>query len=291
MSTAMTPTDYSPQVVRAHGASTRRSVAFVIVIVILISAAISLRSTVASMKLTFRKLPVQPSAPMLTVGPMLGPWLQMNVDRPENPDIEHELGTREYIFRTYVDSRKFSEADRTRLIDATLDQREKLVQDGTIKVDPTWTVRIGLTYYTGSVDTVPHVSERCFVADGWKPSTFEVVSWPILQRDNPAEQNVQVRLMNFEDQIGSRAFRPRQVCYFFQVNGTYEHDPIFGVRKKLQNLFEKHAYFAKVELVTGLDEAKDAAPVMQDFLTHAMPDIERVLPDWKTVIASEGTGQ
>jgi hypothetical protein len=71
------------------------------------------------------------------------------------------------------------------------------------------------------------------------------------------------------------------------VNGTYEHDPIFGVRKKLQNLFERHAYFAKVEMVTDMGSTDAAAPVMMDFLTHAMPEIERVLPDWEAVKAME----
>ncbi len=296
MSTAINPIDYSrvpvgkpaePQ--QGDRASLRRRVAFVVVIAILIVAAVGLRSTVSGMKLTFRKLPVQPAAPLLTIGPQLGPWLQVNVDRPENPDIEHALGTREYIFRTYLDLRKLPEADRERLVAATLEQREELLNNK-IRIDLAWTIRIGVTYYTGSVDTVPHVSERCFVADGWKPSSFEIVTWPILKRDDPAERNVDVRLMNFEDQIGERSFRPRQVCYFFQVNGKYLQDPIFGVRKELQNLFQKHAYFAKVELVTGLDKAADAAPVMEDFLVNAMPDIESVLPDWKAVIAAEGAG-
>jgi hypothetical protein len=71
------------------------------------------------------------------------------------------------------------------------------------------------------------------------------------------------------------------------VNGKYKHDPIFGVRKELQNLFERHAYFAKVEMVTGMDSVADAAPVMTDFLQHAMPEIERVLPDWSKVKGNE----
>jgi hypothetical protein len=267
----------------------RRSwIAFAIVIALLVISAVGLRVTIAQMKITFRKLPVKLSAPLLDMRPTLGPWVQASVDRALNPDIEHELGTREYVMRDYIDTRLLDAGARDRFIAASLEDREKMMHSGELKLDnPASIMRFALTFYTGSADTVPHVSERCFVADGWRPSAFDVVKWPILSRQNESDRLVEVRLMNFEDQVGSRAFRPRQVCYFFQVNGKYKHDPIFGVRKELQNLFERHAYFAKVEMVTGMDSVADAAPVMTDFLQHAMPEIERVLPDWSKVKGNE----
>ncbi len=266
----------------------RRTTAFVVVAMLLIVSAIGLKMTVAKMQITFRKLPVELSSPLISIQPILGPWVQASVDRTINPDIEHELGTKEYVFRDYVDTRLLKETDREKFQSATLDEREKMIQTGALQIEsPAAFVRFALTYYTGSADTVPHVSERCFVADGWKPASFEIANWPILPREKPEARNTNVRLMNFEDQVGSRSYRPRQVCYFFQVNGTYEQDPIFGVRAKLQNLFERHAYFAKIELGTGLSEVAQAGPVMQDFLTHAMPEIERVLPDWQKVLKQD----
>lgn len=268
--------------------SVRRTIAFVIVLVILTTAAIGLRVTVANMKLTFRKLPVELPASLVEIRKELGPWAQASVDRALPADIEHELGTKDYIMRDYIDTRLMNESDRARFLAAPLDEREALIREGKIRLEnPAARVHIALTYYTGSADTVPHVSERCFVADGFKPTEFEVLDWAILPRKAESDRFVKVRLLNFEDQVGSRQFRPRQVCYFFQVNGQYEHDPIFGVRRRLQNLFERHAYFAKVEMVTDLGTTEAAAPVMKDFLTHAMPEIERVLPDWSKIKASE----
>lgn len=268
--------------------SVRRTIAFLIVVAILVTAAIGLRVTVASMKLTFRKLPVELPASLVEIRKELGPWAQASVDRALPADIEHELGTKEYIMRDYIDTRLMSESDRVRFLAAPLDEREAMIRDGRVRLEnPAARVHIALTYYTGSADTVPHVSERCFVADGFKPTEFEVLDWAILPRQSESDRVVKVRLLNFEDQVGSRQFRPRQVCYFFQVNGQYEHDPIFGVRRRLQNLFERHAYFAKVEMVTDLGTTEAAAPVMKDFLTYAMPEIERVLPDWSKVKQSD----
>jgi hypothetical protein len=287
--------NYAPRPVsgEAHASpsrsSVRKHVAFAVVAAILALAAIGMRSTVASMELTFRKLPVDPRQPLIAIPGSLGPWLQLDVDKSLNPDIEHALGTRQYVFRDYLDTRRLSDADAARLRATPVDKRIQLIQNGQVKVDWSSTIRFALTYYTGSADTVPHVSERCFAADGWIPSSFEVVRWPVLPRAAESDRYVDVRLTNFEDQIGSRAFRPRQVAYFFQVNGQYEHDPIFGVRKKLSNLFDRHAYFAKIELVTGLDNTAAAAPVIEDFLAHAMPHVEAVLPDWDAVTKADGS--
>jgi hypothetical protein len=282
--------DYSgPRRAETPPTSSRRNhIAFAIVAALLIAAAIGLQSTVSRMKLTFRKLPVPPTAPMIAISPELGPWVQASVDRAVPPDFEHELGTREYVFREYVDTRRLSEKDVAVFRSSTLEQREKML--GRIYAnDPKAKIRFAVTYYTGSVDTVPHVPERCFAADGFRPSSFQVVTWPILPRKDPAEQSTQVRLINFEDQIDGRSRRPRQVSYFFQVNGEYDQDPIFGVRKKLQNLLQQYAYFAKIELVTDLPDPAGAGAVMSDFLTNAMPEIERVLPDWTT--AQSGSTQ
>src|SRR4029453_14047019 len=87
----------------------------------------------------------------------------------------------------------------------------------------------------------------------------------------------------------------RNVAYFFHCNGEYEPSSI-GVRGKLQNLFERHGYFAKVELMTDAPGRQRARPraneeegpqksieAMTDLLTVALPEIERCLPDWAAV--------
>jgi len=254
---------------------------FVVVTLILLIAALGLNGTAAKMKLTFRKLPVDPAQPLKTIKSELGPWVQISVDRAMSPDFEHELGATEYVFRDYLDTRHLSQKDRDAFLKATPEAREKMRED--LKaVDPHALVKFAVTYYTGSVDTVPHIPDRCYAADGFKPSTYDIVTWPILPRGKAENRNTQVRLINFVDQIDSRHSRPRQVSYFFQVDGQYEQDPL-NVRTRLQNLFDRRGYFAKIELVTDLAEPAEAASVMSDFLTSAMPDVERVLPDWKKI--------
>src|SRR5205085_6651289 len=97
----------------------------------------------------------------------------------------------------------------------------------------------------------------------------------------------------------------RHVAYFFHCNGGYEPNPV-AVRVKLQNLFERHGYYAKVELMADdparastatpseiearrAASAEKAKAAMADLLTQAMPAVERCLPDWKAV-KSAGAG-
>ena len=40
---------------------------------------------------------------------------------------------------------------------------------------PQAVINVGLTYYTGMVDTVSHIPDRCYIADGFEPSE-ELVS-------------------------------------------------------------------------------------------------------------------
>lgn len=257
--------------------NTRPQMAFYLVAVVLVIAAVALNYGVDKLKISFRKLPVEPAEPLKMISNDLGPWAQISVDKALNSDFEHELGASEYVFRDYIDTRLLPEKTRKALLAASMEDREKMrTKFGPI--DPKAMCRFALTYYTGSVDTVPHVPDRCYAADGFKPTNYQVVTWPVLPRKSEEAKNVGVRLIQFEDQIDSRQSHPRQVSYFFQVNGYYENDPIFGVRKRLQNLFDRDAYFAKIELVTDVKDTDAAALVMTDFLQHAMPDIERVLP-------------
>jgi hypothetical protein len=260
--------------------SRRAMLAFIIVAALLLAAMLTLRITVEKMQLSFRKTPVEPRLPLTNIPGILGPWVQVTVDEALSGDMEHELGASQYVFRNYVDTRLVPTKMRQQFINANPEQREKLMRTLEKPLDSKATVRFAVTYYTGSADTVPHVPDRCFAADGFKSSTHDILRWSMLPRSGGLEAT-DVRLINFIDQIDSRNSRPTQVAYFFQVNGAYEHDPVFGVRARLQSLLEPRAYFAKIEIVSWLPDAPAAALVMNDFLTHAMHDVERVLPDIK----------
>ncbi|HZZ43905.1 MAG TPA: exosortase-associated EpsI family protein [Tepidisphaeraceae bacterium] len=257
---------------------------FIIVIVVLGLAAVGLNGATSFMKLYFKKLPVELSMPLVEIPAQLGSWKQMGVDRPMAADIEHVLGTDKYVFRTYADMRVLKPEWVQGLAEADLDTDAEAQQKiGRLRAEyPAAFINMAVTYYTGMVDTVAHIPDRCYVADGYEPTTEpEVLTWDVKPHDP-----VTVRYINFEDQT-PRGAENKNVAYFFQVNGAYECDPITGVRLRLQDLRERHGYYAKIEMMNQLKDQSVAKKAMADFLGASLPDIEKCLPDWKKVKAEE----
>jgi hypothetical protein len=248
---------------------------------ILAVAAVGLNSAVTGMQLHFKKLPVPLTYPLSTVPVKLGDWVQVSKDEPLDKEVRDALATDQYIFRDYVNSKLVSPQQLADFDGKTTPERKELV--GKIQADkPAAVINVGVTYYTGLVDTVAHIPDRCYIADGFEPSEYETLRWNMgphlgVQPDSP----VGVRFINFEDQTAAGRVR-RRVAYFFFVNGHYESDPI-GVRTTLQDLRATHGFYSKIELMTVLDDHDECQRVMTSFLTAALPEIEKCLPDWNTV--------
>lgn len=227
------------------------------------------------MQLKFRKTPVPLAKPLESVPGKLGPWVQLSIDQPLDADLEHTLGTKQYIFRTYGDVRVLGQGKIDEILAKidTADKRERsiAIADAESRY-PRGVINVQVTYYTGMADTVAHVPDRCYIADGYIPTEYTTCNWQI--GDNEA---VGVRFINFEDATGFTSRQSKNVAYFFQVNGAMESDPAI-VRFRLQNLFKADVYYAKIELMTLLQRRADAAKVMTDFLQNAMPDIRACLP-------------
>ena len=281
-----------------------RQPAFVAAVVVLAVAAAGLNAAVQFLKLNFQKKPVPLAVygrPLATLPAELGPWRQVSQDAALDAEVQDVLGTDQYVMREYADERVVGK----KTIDKLRDLRAKMLTEtdpaalarledelntvyGTMRRDHLdGVVNVALTYYTGMVDTVAHVPDRCVVADGYqpKPSDNDYPTWnigaPGATNDNSASRTMQVRFMNFEDQTQMRRL-PRSVAYFFQVNGQYMASHL-DVRRELQDLTQRYGYYAKVELMTLLDDRDRSAAVMSDFLAHAVPEIERILPDWERV--------
>jgi hypothetical protein len=261
--------------------------AALVVLGVLVLAAVGLNATAQYMKLTFRKEPVALRAPVSSLPSKLGAWVQVTVDKPLPPDIEHTLGTRDYVMRTYVNTALLPPAEAERLIAMETADREReayMIRQR----NPRAVLTVSLTYYTGMVDTVAHIPERCFVGGGFDTTggVFRVL--PVTNLEGK-EKELTLRMLQFEDRTSAMSSRPLAVGYVFQVNGAYEADAVGGVRKRLQKLTEKHAYYAKIELMLEMRDAGEtrvmdaAADVYTDFLDAALPEIERILPDWQKV--------
>jgi len=256
---------------------------FLAAFIVLFVAALSLNGATQYLRLYFKKEPVPLAKALDEIPPLLGPWVQVSQDPPMDPEMLDILGTKQYVFRDYVDSR---------LVDAptiaefkTKTDREQAALLSRIQLEhPAAVVRAAVTYYTGMVDTVAHIPDRCYVADGFEPRSKEFPTWTVADR-NHKPVKVTVSSIHFEDSVPGRGSVTRNVAYFFHCNGGYEYDAISGVRIRLQNLAERHAYYAKIEVMTSMDDHQKSDQVIADFLTNALPEIEACLPDWQQVKA------
>jgi hypothetical protein len=276
---ASEPVDYrNPNTPRSRGVD----VGFIIVTAVLLLAAVGLNTTIQRMQLTFRKQPVALQKPLKDLSPNLGPWVQVTVDERASHEMEEALATKEYISRDYVDSRivprELIEQFKGKKY---LEQQQML--DKLRAVYPKAVMHMHIPYYTGLVDTVAHIPDRCYVADGFEPSEAMDSRWGCF---TDRGEGALAKFIHFEDQVAGRRAVSRNVAYFFHVNGQYTNSSL-EVRRQLQNLFEKHGYYAKIELMTVLNDREAAAAVMDDFLKYALPEVEKVLPDWQKVKAQE----
>jgi hypothetical protein len=156
---------------------------------------------------------------------------------------------------------------------------------------PQAVISAAVTYYTGLVDTVAHVPERCYIADGYDV-THSDQRTADLHGASGWHHTVSYQFLNFQDSTGARPV-VRNVGYMFHVNGTYESSS-WGVRARLQDLRERYGYYAKVELMTqapaslqGPAVSEASAKAMEDFLAAALPDVENCLPDWQQLHAAK----
>jgi hypothetical protein len=256
--------------------------AFVAALVILGTAAVGLNASVHFLQLHFKKQPVDLRRPLEMIPERLGKWINMSAKETLNPEMEDVLGTKQYIFRNYIDSTQLSQAELAKFTDLPIEDREAMAAQ-IQHSKPSAVVRAAVTYYTGLVDTVAHIPDRCYVADGYEPTTYTTPQWSAFA-DRPGDKRI--RYINFEDQTPSRKSVNRNVAYVFNCNGRYESDPL-GVRQSLQNLRERYGYYAKIELMTTMDDRETSARIMNEFLDAALPEIEKSLPDWEAIKAGK----
>ena len=263
---------------------------------VLLVSAVGLNAATGFLQLHFRKVAVPLAVKSLDdpkegIPPKLGPWLQVSVDQPLSEDLEHALGTRTYLNRDYIDTRlerraainfdKKSVAERNKML------FDVMYQQQAADADNVPVIRLHLAYHTGLVDTVAHVPDRCMVADGYVPTSYEEVDAEVGTKPDGSPRKLTFRFITFEDNTG-QARVTRNVVYFFHTNGHYQSNPL-QVRRTLQNLLETHGYYLKVELMSTVanpnnpPKAEKVKAAMVDFLREALPEIERCLPDFEKV--------
>ncbi|MBM4108533.1 MAG: exosortase/archaeosortase family protein [Phycisphaerae bacterium] len=257
---------------------------------VLTASAAGFKVGIDAANIYLRKLPIHPESGVLvrSIPTALPTWERVGTDRVESPDVEKALGTTNYVTRTYRRSRPLSPA---RIMD------------------------VHLAYYTGMVDTVPHVPDRCFVGAGIQigPEGSRVVPvpldrsgwsesgdpadprrgrvWTVPMRNEFGARVGDVALPRDIDRLGLRVtqfIRPDDglsmyAGYFFIANGAAV-DSAGGVRLLAFDLESRYAYYLKVQFngVTAAS-AEELAADAGDLLSELLPDLMKCVPDWVRV--------
>ncbi len=208
-----------------------------------------------------------------------GRWKFIKQDPPLNKDVEDELGTKMYVNRTYEDTLWAGNA-RGRFAD------------------------VHIAYYTGTVDTVPHVPQQCFKAggmdqvagggtvlhlegDGYKPDPQREGAYLHAVKDTGFGDEVRIPEVDvhatyFTFANPARNNQRLNVAYFFVANGKFLPSPN-AVRANGFDLRDKYSYYCKIQVTVEVPDKDEAMERVSSLLSELMPEIMSCLPDWVDV--------
>jgi hypothetical protein len=212
-------------------------------------------------------------------------WTMVAQNNETSQEAIAELGTRNFLTCTF---------ERT----------------GAPEGEPAHRVEVHVAYYTGMIDTVPHVPERCLVAAGLQQlGTATVVPVPLdMDRlaPNPdadpelmggtvwagrspnihrrinlplGVENLQLRVTPFRDNAG-RIFHSG---YFFVTNGQAVSSSN-EIRLRAFRLTDDYAYYTKVQFTSIEAESPEhLGRIAASLLDEILPDLMHRMPDWVEV--------
>ncbi|MFI4898803.1 MAG: exosortase-associated EpsI family protein [Phycisphaerales bacterium JB059] len=278
--------------------SLQKFVAFGVALGIMGMGAAGFSAAISKYRLHLQKLEIYPpGGRQLSQLPVEVPgWERFGSDQVEDADVLSVLGTENYVSRTYVESDP---------------------------EDPKNPFRIELhaAYYTGMIDTVPHVPERCFVGGGLQqasssrtiPLPMDTSSWrpdpsvpENLRGQAGALYTTRLHAHPYSDAPGTRVRLPREVTpespiemrvsefllgekrrlyagYFFVANGGTVPNAN-DVRTLAFDLTSDYAYYLKVQVTSAsASSSEELAEKAASLLDGLMGEIMRCTPDWVEV--------
>lgn len=265
-------------------------VALSICLVVLVSARASLSWATAAYNLHLDKKPIHPQSG-LQFGSMprdYPSWSGVGFDKQMSKEIVEELGTKNYLSRWYVEKNPPAGSDPRAF-------------------------ELHLAYYTGKIDTVPHVPERCFVGGGMSqagdssPNTPVPIDFALLSINTEADEDLmggviytarqrsegnhafvnlpvgverlQMHVTPFVDSAGRRLW----AGYFFVANGGTVSSAD-QVRTLAYQLTDDYAFYAKVQIMSeDVASAEELGELLADALDEMFADIMFRVPDWVEV--------
>jgi exosortase len=265
----------------------RAPLALLVACVTLLVCGAGFRAGVASLNIYLRKEAVPPREPFSTISRTLGPWRAVGEDAVYDVAMIEALGTSNFLDRRYAPEGQ---------------QERGLLQ-------------VHIAYYTGMIDAVPHIPERCFLAAGFEQQSLSDVlplrvdrsAWAVdpgppnvasnthylaalredpftgaLSRVRMPVGDLEMTVMQFgrKDWPGANIFGG----YLFIANGRATARAE-AVRMLAFKPDERAAYYCKLQFVYAAPGAtrEQYVALVSDFLTHALPEIMVCLPDWQTV--------
>ncbi|TVQ75317.1 MAG: hypothetical protein EA380_11170 [Phycisphaeraceae bacterium] len=235
----------------------------------------------------FRKLPIyaEGNLQLRTLPAEYPSWKMIGTERQVSSEEAKELGTENSLSRLIIE-REPKDSDEPHVVD------------------------LHMAYYTGMIDTVPHVPERCNVAAGvqalgtpvvvkvpidfsvlvknteadpefhggiiWQarsPTTFRRVNLPV------GVENLRLRVSRFRDHRGEDFY----AGYFFITNGEVVSSAN-QIRLRAFRLKDDYAYYCKIQFTSGtVRSAEELGVVAGRMLDEMFADIMVRLPDWVEV--------
>ncbi|MHC5008233.1 MAG: exosortase/archaeosortase family protein [Planctomycetota bacterium] len=263
--------------------------ALIVTAVTLLVCGVGFRFAARAAEAYFAKQPVELRRQLTRIPRQLGPWRSVRQDVLLTAELEESLGTSYYVDRVYERERADGESD---------------------------VVSVHIPYYTGLIDAVPHVADRCLIAGGWVSAGLTVnVDLPIDRtswRPDPQRVNLDTGkpypVMKFQDRVTDETHTVRMPIndfrlrttefrdganpdvriyagYFFIANGQTTPNPE-GVRVFAFNLKTKYAYFAKIQFTMYAPEQmtrEEFAEAVADLAAELLPELMLCLPDWSEI--------
>ena len=256
----------------------------------LLACGIGFRFAVETLDLYLRKEAVELRVQLSNIPKRLGQWTASGPDGKLTAEVEEELGTDQYLDRWYVNQSRRAGGRATAL-------------------------GVHITYYTGMIDTVPHIPDRCLVASGairaglplntdlnvdrsdWIPSDLlnrrtgdPYPMYTFTQSITGRPVTVHMPIGNFRLRTTEfrRKGRPNERLYagYFFIANDYTTPRPERVRWFAFDLTTRYAYFTKIQFTMLAPESVERweyVDLVSDLLNDLLPELMRCLPDWAEV--------
>jgi hypothetical protein len=270
----------------------RAKPALIVACLTLIVCAVGFRAAIAALNIYLKKEPVSLRDNLSDIPRRLGQWEAAPADVQLAKEMVEELGTEQYLNRSYFLRTKTGSCE----------------------------MGLHIAYYTGMIDSIPHVPDRCMVAAGfdavsrpqvvsklsvntaaWIPSDvppnratgipYSSLTYSHYITGKPVTVHMPIDDLGLRFTEFARKLPPKIDVFsgfFFVANGRTTPIPE-DIRALAFDRTDRYAYYCKVQFTMVRENADADADVFQqrvtDLLQSLLPELMRCLPDWPEIEA------